>query len=245
MANITYRGPGAWGNGSPSALTILQVDTNFYNLDQNKLEKGDNLSGLTNKSTARTNLDLGGLPAVTSSGSSNQYLRGDGSWGIPPTNPGTVTTVYGSGSVAGLTLSGTVTSSGRITLGGTLSVSLTSDVSGTLQIANGGTGATTPGGALSNIGAAASVHGHSASDINSGQLSISRMPRGTSGYLLQASGTSADPAWVATSGISVNYATSATNANYASNANYATSAGSASSATKSNNANYETSEGSA
>lgn len=225
MATITYRGPGAWGSGYGSALTILQVDTNFYNLNENKLEKGDNLSGLTNKSTARTNLDLGGLPAVTSSGSSNQYLRGDGSWGIPPTNPGTVTRVQGTGTVAGITLTGDFNSSGYLTLGGTLSVSLTSNVFGTLQIANGGTGATNALGALSNIGAAASVHGHSASDINSGQLSISRMPRGTSGYLLQASGTSADPAWVDTSGISVNYATSAGSATSASSA---TTAGSCS-----------------
>lgn len=233
MATITYRGPGAWGSGYGSALTILQVDTNFYNLNENKLEKGDNLSGLTNKSTARTNLGLGGLPAVTSSGSSNQYLRGDGSWGIPPTNPGTVTRVQGTGTVAGITLTGDFNSSGYLTLGGTLSVSLTSNVFGILQIANGGTGATTAPGALSNIGAAASVHGHSASDINSGQLSISRMPRGTSGYLLQASGTSADPAWVATSGISVNYATSAGSATSASSATTAGScSGNAATATK-------------
>lgn len=57
---------------------------------------------------------------------------------------GTVTSVGGTGTVNGITLTGTVTSSGSLTLGGTLSgVSLTSQVSGTLPTANGGTGATT------------------------------------------------------------------------------------------------------
>lgn len=57
---------------------------------------------------------------------------------------GTVTSVSGTGSVNGITLSGTVTSSGSITLGGTLSnVSLTSQVTGTLPVGNGGTGTAT------------------------------------------------------------------------------------------------------
>jgi hypothetical protein len=52
-----------------------------------------------------------------------------------------VTSVGGTGTVNGITLSGTVTTSGNITLGGTLSgVSLTSQVSGILPVANGGTG---------------------------------------------------------------------------------------------------------
>jgi hypothetical protein len=56
---------------------------------------------------------------------------------------GTVTSVGGTGTVQGLTLSGTVTSSGNLTLGGSLAdVDLTSQVTGTLPIANGGTGTT-------------------------------------------------------------------------------------------------------
>ena len=56
---------------------------------------------------------------------------------------GTVTSVGGTGTVNGITLTGTVTSSGNLTLGGTLSnVNLTSQVTGTLPIANGGTGST-------------------------------------------------------------------------------------------------------
>lgn len=60
------------------------------------------------------------------------------------TGGGTVTSVAGTGTVNGITLTGTVTSSGSLTLGGTLSnVSLTTQVTGTLPVANGGTGAAT------------------------------------------------------------------------------------------------------
>jgi hypothetical protein len=71
----------------------------------------------------------------------NQTINASGGGG----GSGTVTSVSGTGSVNGISLSGTVTSSGSLTLGGTLSnVSLTTQVSGTLPVANGGTGTTTP-----------------------------------------------------------------------------------------------------
>jgi hypothetical protein len=53
---------------------------------------------------------------------------------------------------------------------------LTRDVINTLPIANGGTGATTAGGALTALGAAASSHTHAASDITSGTLDAARIP---------------------------------------------------------------------
>jgi len=86
------------------------------------------------------------LPSQT--GNTGKYLTTNGtdtSWGTVTSNPGTVTSVGGTGTVNGITLSGTVTSSGNLTLGGALSgVSLTTQVTGTLPVANGGTGTTTP-----------------------------------------------------------------------------------------------------
>ena len=80
-------------------------------------------------------------------GSAGQVFTSGGSgaaptWTTPTT--GTVTSVSGTGSVNGITLTGTVTSSGSLTLGGTLSnVSLTTQVTGTLPVGNGGTGTAT------------------------------------------------------------------------------------------------------
>ena len=63
-----------------------------------------------------------------------------------------VTSVSGTGTVNGITLTGTVTSTGNLTLGGTLSgVNLTSQVTGTLPVANGGTGVTTSTGTGSTV----------------------------------------------------------------------------------------------
>jgi hypothetical protein len=55
-------------------------------------------------------------------------------------------------------------------------IDLTRDVTSTLPIANGGTGATTAGAALTALGAAASSHTHAASDITSGTLAEARIP---------------------------------------------------------------------
>jgi hypothetical protein len=63
-----------------------------------------------------------------------------------------VSSVSGTGTVNGISLSGTVTSSGNLTLGGTLSnVNLTSQVTGTLPVANGGTGITALGAGVATF----------------------------------------------------------------------------------------------
>lgn len=98
---------------------------------------GDNLFTITNPSAVtfpRFNADntVSALDAA-----SFRTAIGAGSGG------GSVTSVSGTGTVNGLTLTGTVTTSGSLTLGGTLTgVNLTSQVTGTLPIANGGTGST-------------------------------------------------------------------------------------------------------
>lgn len=92
---------------------------------------------------------------------------------------GTVTSVGGTGTVNGLTLTGTVTSSGNLTLGGTLTgVDLASAVTGTLPVANGGTGATT-------LTANAVL-------IGNGTSAVTSVAPGTSGNVLVSNGT----AWV-------------------------------------------------
>jgi hypothetical protein len=91
------------------------------------------------------------------------------------TNTGTVTSVSGTGTKNGLTLTGTVTTSGNLTLGGTLSIS-NNDWSGTdLSVANGGTGASsfTANNVL----------------LGNGTSSFQTVAPGTSGNVLTSNGT--------------------------------------------------------
>jgi len=102
---------------------------------------------------------------------------------------GTVTSVGGTGTVNGISLSGTVTSSGNLTLGGALTgVDLTTQVTGTLPVANGGTGATT-------LTANYVVLGNDTS-------AVQVVAPGTSGNLLTSDGTTWASTAPAASGIS-------------------------------------------
>jgi hypothetical protein len=56
MSTIVTRETGGTAKGSP--LTNAEVDTNFINLNTDKMEKANNLSDLSNAATARTNLDV-------------------------------------------------------------------------------------------------------------------------------------------------------------------------------------------
>lgn len=121
--------------------------------------------------TAGTGISITGSP-ITSSGTLTitntapdqiVSITGAGTTSVTGTYPnftvtsndqysGTVTSVSGTGGYGGLTLSGTVTTSGNITLGGTptgtwpISVSgNAANVSGVVAVANGGTGLTSPG----------------------------------------------------------------------------------------------------
>jgi hypothetical protein len=89
---------------------------------------------------------------------------------------GTVTSVGGTGTVNGITLTGTVTSSGNLTLGGTLAnVDLTTQVTGTLPVANGGTGATSL--TANNV------------ILGNGTSAVQVVAPGTSGNVLKSNGT--------------------------------------------------------
>jgi hypothetical protein len=52
MSTISLR------NVKGSPLTNTEVDNNFSNLNEDKMEKGNNLSDLQSTATARTNLDV-------------------------------------------------------------------------------------------------------------------------------------------------------------------------------------------
>jgi hypothetical protein len=70
MAAITTRETGTTGTGGVTRknlpLTNGEIDTNFINLNNGKLETSNNLSDLTSNSTARTNLGLGTIATQAS-----------------------------------------------------------------------------------------------------------------------------------------------------------------------------------
>jgi hypothetical protein len=112
-------------------------------------------TGAVEELTVGTGLSLAAGTLSNSAPDQTVSLTGAGTTVVTGTYPnftitsndqyvGTVTSVSGTGSVNGITLTGNVTSSGSLTLGGTLSnVSLTTQVTGTLPVGNGGTGTAT------------------------------------------------------------------------------------------------------
>lgn len=154
-------------SGTASDGYLSSTDWNTFN------SKTNNTGTVTSvAATAGTGIAVTGSP-ITTSGIINitntapdqvVSVTGAGTTAVTGTYPnftvtsndqfdGTVTSVSGTGSVNGITLSGTVTDSGNLTLGGTLSnVSLTTQVTGTLPIASGGTNATTASGARTSLG---------------------------------------------------------------------------------------------
>lgn len=91
--------------------------TNLANIVEGTLPVANGGTGSTTTAGAANAI----LPAQT--GNNGKYLTTNGtdtSWGTVTSNPGTVTSVGGTGTVNGITLTGTVTSSGNLTLGGTL-----------------------------------------------------------------------------------------------------------------------------
>jgi hypothetical protein len=126
----------------------------------------DPTTGVAGKSLVSDVVNFG-LP--TQSGNSGKYLTTNGTSAYWDSNPlGTVTSVGGNGTVNGLSLSGTVTSSGNITLGGTLSgVDLTNQITGILPVTNGGTG--TANGSITSVGNLTFL---SPSTSNGGSVSI-------------------------------------------------------------------------
>jgi hypothetical protein len=153
--------------GSTMAITGTTVDVSSVNLASQvtgTLPITNGGTGSTTASGALTSLGLTAtaaeinvLDGITATTTELNYTDGVTSAIQTQLNAkgvGSVTSVGGTGTVQGLTLSGTVTSSGSLTLGGSLSdINLASQVTGTLAVANGGTNATTAAGARTSLGA--------------------------------------------------------------------------------------------
>lgn len=155
-ANTILAAPnGAAGVPTFRAIVAADVPT----LNQNTTGTASNVTGVVavaNGGTGQTSYTNGQLlignttgntltKATLTAGTNVSITNGAGAITINATDQyvGTVTSVGGTGTVNGITLTGTVTSSGNLTLGGTLSgVSLTTQVTGTLPVANGGTNGT-------------------------------------------------------------------------------------------------------
>lgn len=169
-AQVLTSAPGAINSLLPTQagnagkyLTTDGIDVSWANPSAYTLPpaSGSVLGGI--KVGTGLSITLDGTLSATGTAGVSQIVAGSGV-NISPTTglgvvtisatggTGTVTNVSGTGNVNGITLSGSVSSSGNLTLGGTLTgVSLTSQVSGTLPITNGGTGATTATQALTAL----------------------------------------------------------------------------------------------
>ena len=144
--------------GGTTKITLAGTSTVFADYPAEKvISDGYGLLPVANGGTGQSSYTNGQLlignttgntltKTTLTAGTNVSITNGSGAITINATDAfvGTVTSVGGTGTVNGITLTGTVTTSGSLTLGGTLSgVSLTSQVTGTLPVANGGTGATT------------------------------------------------------------------------------------------------------
>lgn len=148
-----------YSSGAGAGAAVVDITADFA-MSSVKIT-GGSITGITDLAPADGGTGISTVPsngqlligngtnytaATLTAGTGISVTNGSGSVTVNATNNGTVTSVGGTGNVNGITLTGTVTSSGSLTLGGTLSgVNLTSQVTGTLPVANGGTGITSFG----------------------------------------------------------------------------------------------------
>jgi hypothetical protein len=162
VTSVSGTAPIASSGGATPAISISQATTStdgyLSSTDWNTFNSKGNGTVTSVTATSPVTSTGGATPVIAmpaATGSVNGYLTSTDWTTFNSKGNGTVTSVGGTGTVNGITLTGTVTSSGSLTLGGTLSgVSLSTQVSGTLPIANGGTGETTRQAAMDALAGA-------------------------------------------------------------------------------------------
>lgn len=176
------------GDGSTTYYTIVAIDDNGVPTGDWEVGTGTyTLSGNTISRDTVLSSSNGGALVYFASGTKQIFLD------LPseelPTGGGTVTSVGGTGSVNGITLTGTVTSSGNLTLGGTLGSIANSQLTNSSITVNGNP--ISLGGSVAT-GTVTGVTATSPIASSGGTAPVISMPAATSsvdGYLTSANWT--------------------------------------------------------
>ena len=208
---IVVANTGVLSNIAGTGISVSGATGNVTISNTGVLSWSGGLTGLTPATATTGAITLGGLLAIgyggtngtatptagavsygtgtaygfTSAGTSGQVLTSAGAgtptWTTPTT--GTVTSVSGTGTVNGITLTGTVTSSGSLTLGGTLGGI------GNSQLTNSTISGVALGGSLFNLTAGTGVSFSSGTTYN-GSAAITINATGSGGTVTSVTGTS-------------------------------------------------------